>query len=195
MCGSWPKSEMPEAMPAFLGDWRKSLGHFMLLRREQSMVQAQALENRRANFAKPSVGSGGCYVYMHPHEARWVASTVARLDLVQCYEALACFGMVDATELVRGGFLRCMRAKGDASPSTTVACHTAPDPIAPSRLRARTYRCRLTEVAEGQDLMSGNGGCGPGTIRHVWTAPPVQGFLWFGRMVGCGHVSGLFARC
>ena len=48
----------------------------------------------------------------------------------------------------------------------------------------------------GQPLrVSGSAGRGPGIIRHVWTAPPVQGFLWFGRMVGCGHVSGLFARC
>ena len=43
-------------------------------------------------------------------------------------------------------------------------------------------------------------GCRPGIIRHVWTAPPEgAGFLWFGRwfgrMVGCGHVSGLCARC
>jgi transposase len=31
---------------------------------------------------------------------------------------------------------------------------------------------------------------------HVWTAPRAQGdFLVLARVVGCGHVSGLFARC
>ena len=38
---------------------------------------------------------------------------------------------------------------------------------------------------------------GAGRVPSVMCGRPrrCKGFLWFGRMVGCGHVSGLFARC